>query len=271
MPTVIRTWNLFHGNTVPPGRRAYLAEGVGLVASGAEVVCLQELPVWSFRRLEGWSGMHAFAEVAQRPRLGPLPGNAELGRVVTELDHGLLRSAFTGQGNAILASRAFRPRERAALVLNPRSFRRAQAQWLRLPLVARLAWAAERRVVHAVRLEAPGEGTLLVGSLHATAFAADRRLADAELFRAATWLVGLARPGEPLVLAGDFNVRLGESRTLVDLASEEWGLGGATPTGIDHVLVRGLAAGPPRRWPGGRRRLGDALLSDHTPVEVTVA
>lgn len=270
MPTVVRTWNLFHGNTKPPGRRAYLAEMVRIGAEGADVLCLQELPVWSFGHLEEWSGMRAFPVVAQRPTIGPFPGSARLGRVVTELHHGLLRSAFTGQGNAILVSRALRPREHESMPLNSRAFRRAQAEWLELPLVARLAWARERRAVQALRLEGHG-GTVLVGNLHATSFPADRRLADAELLRAAVYVDGLARAGEPVVLAGDFNVTFRESRTLRDLAGDDWRFTGATPQGIDHVLVRGVGASPPLRWPPERRRRGDLLLSDHAPVEVTLA
>jgi endonuclease/exonuclease/phosphatase family metal-dependent hydrolase len=61
-----------------------------------EVVCLQELPVWALRHLEHWSGMHASGAVARRPLL---PFGA---RAVTELHHGLLRSAVTGEADAIL-------------------------------------------------------------------------------------------------------------------------------------------------------------------------
>jgi endonuclease/exonuclease/phosphatase family metal-dependent hydrolase len=61
-----------------------------------DVVCLQELPVWSLRHLESWSGMHATTAVARRPLL---PVGA---RAVTALHHGLFRSAFTGEGDAIL-------------------------------------------------------------------------------------------------------------------------------------------------------------------------
>jgi len=71
VPLVVRTWNLFHGNAVPPGRRAYLEEMVRLVTGDdPDVVCLQEVPVWALRRLEGWSDMAAFGAVAARPRLG---------------------------------------------------------------------------------------------------------------------------------------------------------------------------------------------------------
>ena len=54
---------------------------------------------------------------------------------------------------------------------------------------------------------------------------------------------------------------------LADLARADWGFTGATPTGIDHVLVRGLPAGQPERWPPERRRLDGRLLSDHAPVD----
>src|SRR5882724_9211424 len=96
---LVRTWNLFHGNAVPPERRAFLRQMVELVsADRPDVVCLQEVPVWALKQLGGWSGMTAVGAVAARPRLG----SAELGRWITELHHGLFRSAFTGQANAIL-------------------------------------------------------------------------------------------------------------------------------------------------------------------------
>jgi endonuclease/exonuclease/phosphatase family metal-dependent hydrolase len=61
-----------------------------------DIVCLQELPVWALRHLESWSGMHATTAIARRPLL-PLGG-----RSVTALHHGFFRSAFTGEGDAIL-------------------------------------------------------------------------------------------------------------------------------------------------------------------------
>lgn len=61
-----------------------------------DVVCLQELPVWSLPHLERWSGMHACGAVARRALL---PVGA---RAVTALHHGWLRSAFTGEADAIL-------------------------------------------------------------------------------------------------------------------------------------------------------------------------
>ena len=102
---LIRTWNVFHGNTKPPQRKAFLDEMVRLaVADAPDVVCLQEIPAWALPRLGAWSGYAAIGAIAARPMLGPLPSTAELGRVLTSIDHGVLRSAFSGQGNAILAA-----------------------------------------------------------------------------------------------------------------------------------------------------------------------
>jgi endonuclease/exonuclease/phosphatase family metal-dependent hydrolase len=100
---LVRTWNLFHGNASPPERRAFLRQMIELVSRDRpDVVCLQELPVWALRHLERWSGMHASGAVARRPLL---PFGA---RAVTAVHHGLLRSAVTGEADAILTRRPFR-------------------------------------------------------------------------------------------------------------------------------------------------------------------
>src|SRR6476469_10818109 len=139
---LVRTWNLFHGNTQPPGRKAFLREMVRLAsADRPAVLCLQEVPVWALGELDDWSGMPAFGSVAQRPSLGPLPSTAEVGRVLTELNHGLLRSAFTGQANAILLGADFQVREHRHVILNAFRFRRGQVRRLGLGIVERLAWS----------------------------------------------------------------------------------------------------------------------------------
>ena len=267
---LVRRWNLFHGNSVPATRRAYLEEMVRLATQDRpDIVCLQEVPAWALPRLDYCSGMQAFGAVAARPAIGPIPSTAKIGGAITALNHGMFRSAFTGQANAILAAPALRELERRELVLNPRGFRRAQARWLELGLIARLAWAKERRVCQAVRFALSDGRTALVANLHASAYGPDERLADAELLRAATFADGLARPGEICILAGDFNVSAGRSRTLADLTSDEWSFSEPGP-GIDHVLVRGAPSTPPSRWPRERRRLDGRVLSDHAPVEVQV-
>jgi hypothetical protein len=260
---LVRTWNLFHGNAKPPERRAFLEEMVRLASADApDVVCLQELPVWALGRLAGWSGMTAVGDVAARPKLPP-----DLGRLVTDLHHGLLRSAFTGQANALLLDPALRLVAREVLVLNPWGYRRRQAGRLGLGLGARLAWAKERRVCQVVRVRRDDGATLVAANLHATSYRPDKRLADVELFRAASFVDGYAQPDEPVLICGDFNLSLRNSHVLPELLGPEWGFDGASTHGIDHVLSRGVPLGPPMHWPEARRRVDRRLLSDHVPLE----
>ncbi len=232
-------------------------------ADRPDVLCLQELPGWVSGELADWSGMRAYTDVAQVPRAGPLPIPVELGRGITSLHHGVLRSAFAGQANGILLREGAEVLGRDRLILNSRDFREAQSRWLSLPLVARLAWAKERRIVQV-------GPTLVVANLHATGYTPDQRLADAELLRAATFADGLAHPGDVVVLAGDFNVPAARSATQAELTSEEWGFS-EPAEGIDQILVRGASVEGVTRWPAERRRVDGRVLSDHTPVEARVA
>jgi endonuclease/exonuclease/phosphatase family metal-dependent hydrolase len=228
------------------------------------VVLLQELPVAALRQLERWTGYQAFGVVAAPSRLP-----AELAYRITERrPH--FRSSLEGQANAILVARRLIARDHSELVLNQRRFRQRESLRLDLPLAARLAWALERRVVHAVRITLPESRTMLVANLHATSYRLDKRLADAELLRAATFADGLAEPGEAVVLGGDFNVTVVSSPTLRQLATAEWGFSPAGP-GLDHVLVRGLAIDETETpWPAERREHDGKLMSDHAPVDVTI-
>ena len=236
MPLLVRTWNLFHGNADPPERRAYLEQMVRLVTGDApDVVCLQEVPVWALPRLGGWSGMTAFGAVATRPRLG----SATVGRVLTELHHGWLRSAVTGQANAILVDRRHRVTGAWA---EPISRRRE----------------GERRVCQAVRLRETG----LVANFHASS-----AHAAPQVLRAAAVVDGLAGPGEPVLLCGDFNLRSADGSGYAELRAR--GFSEPAP-GIDQILVRGAPASEPVAWPDARRRAGSRRLSDHAPVELTV-
>jgi endonuclease/exonuclease/phosphatase family metal-dependent hydrolase len=260
---LVRSWNLFHGNAVPPQRRHFLHEMVQLATSDdPDVLCVQEVPVWALGRFTA-------SDVAARPSFGPLPITAELGRRFTAPNPGLFRSAFAGQGNAMAVSPRLRVLSHHSLTLNPRRFRSAQARELDLGPVARLGWAKERRIVQALRVAAPGGRTYLVTNMHCTSYPADERLADAEVLRAAWFAMSTAAPEDVVVLAGDFNARAARSRTLHDLATPEWGFSAAGP-GIDHILVRGAERGELRRWPDDQRRHDGVLLSDHAPVELEI-
>jgi endonuclease/exonuclease/phosphatase family metal-dependent hydrolase len=256
---LLRTWNVFHGNTVPIGRVNLLEQAMRLAASGdPAVVCLQELPNWSLEHLDEWSGMPAVGEVARRSLLP-----RGLARRLTELDPARFRSGFTGQANAILVDGTLRVLDSTSIVLNPASFRRR----LDVPLAARLAWAKERRVCQAVRLALPDGRTMTVANLHATSYRIDERLADAEVLRAAVFLDAVAAPADVAVLAGDFNLVTERSHALAEIAS--WGFSLPGP-GIDHILVRGATSSPEQKWPKERRLIGGSLVSDHAPAEVTV-
>jgi endonuclease/exonuclease/phosphatase family metal-dependent hydrolase len=255
---LIRSWNLFHGNTSPPQRAAFLEEMVALAsADDPDVLCVQEVPGWALDRF-------TVADIAARPRLG----SRELGRRITDLHHGLLRSAVTGQGNAMRVAPRHVVLKHEHVTLNPRRFRDRQARELGLDWRARLAWARERRVVQAIRLRTPENRTYLVANLHCTSYD-DRRLAEAEVRRAAWFATATAQPDDVVVLAGDFNVE-GSSEVFAELASTEWGFSKAG-AGIDHVLVRGADVSEIRLWPGDRGHRDGRLLSDHVPIEVTVA
>jgi Endonuclease/Exonuclease/phosphatase family len=231
-----------------------------------DVLCLQEVPPWALARLGEWSGMTAFGEVAARPSIGPLPSTARVGRRLTALDPPRFRGAFAGQANAILVAPDLRVLERDAIVLNDGAFRRAQARWLRLPLLDALSWAKERRICQAVRLGLPDGRVATIANFHATG-SRDKRIPDAEVMRAAAFADALAAPGEVAILAGDFNVTAERSSTLRELTGPEWGFS-APGIGIDHVLVRGAEASKPDRWPIARRKLDGVVVSDHAPVDV---
>jgi endonuclease/exonuclease/phosphatase family metal-dependent hydrolase len=255
---LVRTWNVFHGNASPPERHGYLEQMIRLASEDRpDVLCLQELPVWSLKRLADWSGMQVFGAIAARPLLR----SVALGRLTTTLHQGLFRSALTGQANAILLQPELRAVGEDSIVLNPLAFRRRISRELRLSRRMRAKWARERRVCQAVRTTG-----LTVANLHATGLPG-WLVADAELLRAAVFADSVALPADVLVLAGDFNVIRDRSTTLPQLA--DWGF--SKPISwIDQVLVRGARSGPAHRWPDERRLVDGRLLSDHAPVEVTI-
>ena len=230
MALLVRSWNLFHGNTLPPTRRSHLREMVELaVADAPAVLCSQEVPVWAVPRLAEWSGLRAISAIARR---GLHP--AALAGCLTRLDNGLLRSAITGQANAILVAPAHEATDLGQVQISERG--------------------VERRVCHAVRVAG-----VLVTNLHASSIDGRPELAAAELERARVFAEGLAAPGEPVVIAGDFN--------LVEHALDGYSPPGA---GIDHILVRGTGSTPLDVWPTDRRVQNGHVLSDHAPVELRV-
>jgi endonuclease/exonuclease/phosphatase family metal-dependent hydrolase len=263
---LVRSWNVFHGRTSPPGRRAYLEEAVLLAtADDPDILCLQEVPVWGVSRLESWSGMTAIGHTTVPPGVGPLPMPHGMSRWLTDLHHGIFRSLFSGQANAVLVGKRVELRAYRQLVLNDHPFRRRHVQTFRLGWRARLAWAKNRRLCQVVDTVLPAGRRLLIVNTHASSFRSEPGIADAELQRASFFATDLAGEDEVVVFAGDFNLRPGESKALETLVAAGYSSPGA---GIDHVLVRGATASPLEVWPEERRRVDGRLLSDHAPVEL---
>ncbi|MGZ8688339.1 MAG: endonuclease/exonuclease/phosphatase family protein [Gaiellaceae bacterium] len=231
MGFIVRSWNVFHGNTDPPRRRGYLHEMVRRAsADRPDVLCLQEVPVWAVPRLDDWSGMRAVVAVTRLP-FGP----KAVAGWVTRLHQGVLRSAVAGQANAVLV---------------------AQSHSLENLGHERISDAGrERRVVQCVRVGRLG----VVAHLHATNDVRDPQVPAAELGRARLFAEAAAGPGEPVVLVGDFNFR---GPVLPGYS--------APGPGIDHILVRGAAAGPLVTWPRDLCVQNGVVLSDHAPVELEV-
>src|SRR5690349_5237559 len=145
-------------------------------ADEPDVLCLQEVPVWALSHLAGWSGMQSFGAVAARPLV-----RGAIGREVTELNQGRIRSALVGQANAILLRPGLRVLATDSIVLNPPSFRHRIDRELHLPARVQWRWLRHRRVVHAVRTS-----EVTVANLHGSA-THNWAVADAELLRAATF------------------------------------------------------------------------------------
>jgi endonuclease/exonuclease/phosphatase family metal-dependent hydrolase len=255
---LIRSWNLFHGNTSPPQRRGFLNEMIErATADGPDVLCVQEVPAWALDRF-------TVGDVASRPPLG-----ADAGRVLTAAHHGRMRGGVAGQGVGIWLADPSQLTQHHVHTLNPRAYRARRARVLGLDRAARWTWAKEARIVQVVRLRI-GSRHLVIANLHCTGYAGDSRIPDDEILTAARFTESLARPGDAVVLAGDFNVRPGRSRALAVLAGPARGYS-APGRGIDHILVRDAAASELRVWPEPRRRRVDGtLLSDHAPVELDV-
>ena len=224
----IRSWNVFHGNTVPPTRRGHLREMVELATRDRPaILCLQEVPVWALPELGPWSAMRVHSLVARRPR-----PPAAVTAWVTRLHQARFRSRLAGQANAILVDRSLGSEDLGGAQISDHG--------------------RERRVVHAVRVGGIG----VIANLHATNVPGTPSIVAAELDRAREFLDALAAPAEPRILAGDLNLR--------DPSVPGYANGGP---GIDHVLVAGAPAGPLVVWPRERRVQNGRLLSDHPPVE----
>jgi endonuclease/exonuclease/phosphatase family metal-dependent hydrolase len=266
---IARTWNLFHGNTFPPGRKAYLREMIELVtADRPDVVCLQEVPVWALDSIGAWSGLQALTARTKNPKVGPIRIPASLGRAATAPNHGKLRSAFTGQGNVILIPSDATVRAHKTITLNTNPFCEDRGKSFGLTPKQMVWWERERRICHTVQYELPNRQRFFVANIHATN-SPDPRLPDAELRKAVNFVLRGSELEEALIVAGDFNITREASTTIQELMTappeSRWMASGPQ---INHVLLRRAIATAVRVWPDEERVYDGRLLSDHAPVEV---
>jgi endonuclease/exonuclease/phosphatase family metal-dependent hydrolase len=243
-----------------------------ITADRPDVVCLQEVPAWALVLVGRWAGMQSVAVRTMRPRVGPILVPAVAGRALTAPSHGTIRSAFAGQGNAILFPPDATVRAVKSVTLNTSVFCEERGAAFGLSVRDIRAWQRERRVCHYVQYELPGRKRFLVANVHATSKRGDPRLADAELRRATSFVDRGFEVDQPLILAGDFNITREESDTIRSLLSAppEARWQGESP-GIDQVMVREATLVSTRVWPEAERGYRGRLLSDHAPVEAEIA
>lgn len=221
MRLLVRSWNVFHGRTVPERRRCRLPEAIELVCSGSpDVVCLQEVPLWALGRLEDWSGRTARWVATKHALAGPASA------LLQRLDARIARSPVTGQANAILVSRALPITAAGSRILNPGA-------------------PSERRACQLLRIRAD-ERELLVANVHLSTARSDalRELAIVE---------ELVAGEERVVVCGDLNLaRAGLDGFSPPIA----GIDQILVRGLE--VGRGPAAWPPaRRRVGSRALLSD--------------
>ena len=256
----VLTWNLFHGRDFPPDprlrtlrsrilrlderndthiqvNRDLLPEFSGLLA-GAEwdVAALQECPPRWAHALARATGAEAHVVLTSRNSLGALRA------LLARQNPDLIASNEGGSNVTLARPPAGRIAERKELELRSQPERRALA-------FSRLDSGICVANLHASTADAEAQEELLLAARTAIEWAADA----------------------PLVLAGDFNVRPGQSGVFDELRRRFGFSEPGDPRSIDHVLARGLElVDGPVAWPPERREVperGLALrLSDHAPV-----
>jgi len=264
------TWNLYHGRDKPPDPALYTWRSrwlritetnethaqvnrplrdefaARLAAEPWDVALLQEAPPRWLRPLCRATRAHGASALTSR-NLG-----AALRALAATLNPDLIASN-EGGSNQLLVRPPWRIEDVRRLTL---TF---------LPERRRMLWA---------RVAGPGDRSLAVANLHATANDVAGAARDVEL--AAECALAWA-DGAPLILGGDLNLRPGSEPEAYELLRERFGL--APPTGprvLDHLLVRGLdVIEPPRQLPPSWRdrpeRGGHLVrLSDHEAVASVV-
>jgi endonuclease/exonuclease/phosphatase family metal-dependent hydrolase len=217
----VLTWNLFHGRSAPETTHALLSEFTDKISGWDwEVALLQEVPPW-------WPPVLArAADAEQRTVLTSRNALLPLRRWIAQRRPDLVKSNGGG-ANAILV----------------------RGDQIAAHAARRLRWRPERRMLHAVRLEAAG---FWVANVHATAN--PKPLARADMARCGEVLARWAGAA-PALLGGDANVADPTVPGFTDVGGHR----------IDRFFTRGaLTVGSPPRT------LERGSLSDHAPVLIDI-
>ena len=122
-----------------------------------------------------------------------------------------------GKGNAILLPKDVTIRQEKQITLNTNPFCEEQAGKLGLDAEAgALVGARAARLPGRPRSSCPTGSRLLVANLHATSLTSDRRLAEAELRARLKFIDRQAETEETVIVAGDFNIELVVSPTMLE-------------------------------------------------------
>jgi endonuclease/exonuclease/phosphatase family metal-dependent hydrolase len=265
------TWNLFHGRDFPPDpalltwrsrllrlrernathlqlNRELLGEFASVLERAEwDVALLQECPPRWHRPLTVTCSASRHGVLTSRNSVSPLRSFA------ARLNPDLIASNEGGSNLTLVRNAQIVDRRSLELQPGPRP---------------------ERRAMAFTRLALPG-AELCVANLHASAGRALLPIAERELLRAAERSCEWAGD-RPLIVGGDLNVRPRDSTVYAELA-DRFGLAAPTsPSGLDHILARGLdIVDAPCAWRAEEREVrveGLAVrLSDHAPVETTLA
>jgi hypothetical protein len=268
---LIRTWNLHLGNTVPRSRRQHVREMVDLItADKPDIVALQEVPAWAVRSLGEWSGMQVASARAKRPKLGPIPISAGLGRTLAAPNPGKRSKKYAGKVNAILFPKEAVVRSHKTITLNTNPFVEDRGALFGLTKKQMLWWERERRVCQVLQYEMPDRQRYLVANLHATS-TGDIRIPDAELRRAINFVIRASELEEVLIVLGDYNILRDKSTTISELMTapreDRWMTSGPQ---IDYILLRRAINTSARVWSEAERTRDGVVLSNNPPVEATI-
>ena len=187
---LIRSWNLFHGRTLPAGRDAVPRADDRRSRGRSRRSSRSRSSPWAARAPRRVVGLTAAVRRRRRPVASATARTARDHR----LDPNRLRSAVEGQANAILVAPGL-GRSTATIVLNARGSGGSRASWVGLRS-SRLIWAERAADLPGGSDRPRGRPTAIVANLHATSYPTTSASPDAEADARRDLRRRSRRPGE---------------------------------------------------------------------------